>query len=88
MLSQIATLFDCTSYRPGPTPGPASTASAYSSRRGSAEERAARYACIAGPVSIRTRSIRWYPFAHSFGSTSDSPPAYGLRSPGSASDPE
>lgn len=50
--------------------------------------RAPRYRTIAGPVSIRTRSIRMYPRSHSFGSTSDSLPAYGLRSPGSATEPE
>lgn len=50
--------------------------------------RSPRYRAIACPVSALTRSIRWYPRVHSCGSTSDSPPAYGLRSPGSASAPE
>lgn len=50
--------------------------------------RSPRYRAIACPVSALTRSIRMYPRSHSCGSTSDSPPAYGLRSPGSASEPE
>jgi hypothetical protein len=52
-----------------------------------AQARAAKYVCIAGPVSIRTRIIRMYPRIHSFASTNDSP-LYGFRSPGSVTEPE